>query len=144
MNGKLSEPHGQDAHATATMKTRIEFTRSPIVPPAPGYTSSEVGACLEFSGIVRELENGKNISGLFYEAYAPMARAQLEKILAELAKKNPCDEVLFIHRLDFVPVGEASLFIRVCSRHRGQALALMGELVDLLKADVPIWKRAEK
>ena len=126
------------------MKTHIEFTRSPIVPPTPEFSSSEIGACLEFSGIVRELENGKKIPGLFYEAYEPMARAQLEKIFAELAKKSPCDEVLFIHRLDFVPVGEASLFIRVYSRHRGQALALMGELVDRLKADVPIWKRAEK
>ena len=126
------------------MKTHIEFTRSPIVPPAPEFSTSEIGACLEFSGIVRELENGKKIPGLFYEAYEPMARAQLEKILAELAAKNPCDEVLFIHRLDFVPVGEASLFIRICSRHRRASLEFMGELIDRLKADVPVWKRAEK
>jgi molybdopterin synthase catalytic subunit len=126
------------------MKTHIEFTRSPIVPPAPEFSTSEIGACLEFSGIVRELENGKKIPGLFYEAYEPMARAQLEKILAELAKKNPCDGILFIHRLDFVPVGEASLFIRICSRHRRAALEFMGELIDRLKADVPIWKRSEK
>jgi molybdopterin synthase catalytic subunit len=126
------------------MKTRIEFTRSPIVPPAPEFSTGEIGACLEFSGIVRELENGKKIPGLFYEAYEPMARVQLEKILAELAAKNPCEGVLFIHRLDLVPVGETSLFIRICSRHRGPALALMGELIDRLKADVPVWKRAEK
>jgi len=126
------------------MKTHIEFTRRPIAPPAPEFPSSEIGACLEFSGIVRELENGKKIPGLFYEAYEPMARTQLEKILAELGAKNPCDEVLFIHRLDFVPVGEASLFIRVCSRHRRASLALMGELIDRLKADVPVWKRVEK
>ena len=125
------------------MKTHIEFTRSPIVPPPPEFSSSEIGACLEFAGIVRELENGKKIPGLFYEAYAPMARAQLEKMLAELGAKKPCDEVLFIHRLDFVPVGDASLFIRVCSRHRRAALELMGELIDRLKTDVPIWKRAE-
>jgi molybdopterin synthase catalytic subunit len=126
------------------MKTRIEFTRSPIVPPAPEFSSSEIGACLEFAGIVRELENGNKIPGLFYEAYEPMATAQLEKILAELGTKNPCDEVLFVHRLDFVPVGEVSLFVRVCSRHRGPALALMGELIERLKADVPVWKRAGK
>jgi molybdopterin synthase catalytic subunit len=126
------------------MKTHIEFTRSPIVPPAPEFSTSEIGACLEFSGIVRELENGKKIPGLFYEAYEPMARAQLEKILAELAVKNPCDGVLFIHRLDFVPVGEASLFVRVCSRHRRASLELMGELIDRLKTDVPVWKRADK
>lgn len=122
------------------MNTQIQFTRTKIVPPPSAHASSEIGACLEFSGIVRELENGKKIPGLFYEAYEPMARAQLENIFQELSVRHPCDEILFIHRLDFVPVGEASLFIRVQSRHRQAALALMAELIDRLKADVPIWK----
>lgn len=126
------------------MKTRIELTRAPIVPPATEFATPEIGACLEFSGIVRELEHGQKIPGLFYEAYEPMARTQLAKILHELGARHPCAEILFIHRLDFVPVGEASLFIRVCSRHRQAALLVMGELIDRLKADVPIWKRPEK
>jgi molybdopterin synthase catalytic subunit len=125
------------------MKTRIEFTRSPIVPPALQFLSRETGACVEFSGIVRELENGKKIPGLFYEAYEPMARTTLEKIFAGLAPGHSCEEILFVHRLDFVPVGESSLFIRVQSRHRQEALALMAELIDQLKMDVPIWKSSD-
>ena len=125
------------------MKTRIEFTRSPIVPPAPDYPTRETGACLEFWGIVRELENGKKIPGLHYEAYETMARTELDKIFRDLAAQHPCDELLFIHRLDFVPVGEASLFVRICSAHRQASLSLMGALIDRLKADVPIWKRAD-
>jgi len=124
------------------MKTHIEFTRAVIVPPAPKHSSREIGACLEFAGLVRELEGGKKIPGLFYEAYEPMARTTLEKIFTELSIKHPCDEVLFIHRLGFVPVGEASLFIRISARHRLAALALMGELIDRLKADVPVWKNS--
>jgi molybdopterin synthase catalytic subunit len=126
------------------MKTRIEFTRAPVVPPAAENSSPEIGACLDFSGIVREMEHGKKIAGLFYEAYEPMARTQLQKIFRELAARHPCEEILFIHRLEQVPVGEASLFIRVCSRHRQAALALMAELIDRLKADVPVWKRPEE
>lgn len=122
------------------MKTHIEFTRSPIAPPAPKQSSREIGACLEFSGIVRELESGKKIPGLHYEAHEPMARKQLEKIFRELGAKHPCEEILFIHRLEFVPVGEASLFIRITSRHRQASLALMAELIDRLKTDVPVWK----
>ena len=87
---------------------------------------------------------GGKIRGLFYEAYEPMARAQLEKMLPELGARHSCAGVLFIHRLDFVPVGEASLFIRVYAKHRGMALALMGELIDQLKAGVPIWKRGQQ
>lgn len=126
------------------MKTRIEFIRCPIVPPAPTFEGLELGACLEFSGLVRELENGRKIPGLFYEAYEPMARTQLEKIFRELAARHPIEEILLIHRLAFVPVGEASLFIRLGSRHRQAALALLGELLDRLKADVPIWKRTDE
>ena len=122
------------------MKMRIEFTRSLIVPPALELTTREIGACLEFSGIVRELENDKKIPGLQYEAYEPMARTQLEKIFQELVPEHPCEEVVFVHRLGFVPVGEASLFIRVQSRHRQPALVFMAELIDRLKADVPVWK----
>jgi molybdopterin synthase catalytic subunit len=122
------------------MKTHIAFTRSPIVPPAAPPTAREIGAVLEFSGVVRESENGKKIPGLRYEAYEPMARTQLEKICAELSAKHACEELWFIHRLDFVPVGEASLFIRINARHRGPALALMAELIDRLKTDVPVWK----
>jgi len=57
------------------MKTHIEFTRSKIVPPAPGFSPRETGAQVEFLGIVREMEDGKKIPGLFYEAHEPMARA---------------------------------------------------------------------
>jgi|ERR1035437_35412 molybdopterin synthase catalytic subunit len=122
------------------MRTHIEFTRSPIIPPAQNFSSREIGACLEFSGIVRELEGGKKIPGLFYEAYEPMARTTLAKIFCELAAKHPCEEIYFIHRLDFVLVGEASLFIRILSRNRQAGLALMAELIDRLKTDVPVWK----
>jgi molybdopterin synthase catalytic subunit len=123
------------------METHIEFTRSQIIPPANQFVSRELGACLEFSGIVRELENGKMIPGLYYEAYEPMARTILEKILQELSVSHPCEAVCFIHRLEFVPVSEASLFIRILSRHRQASLTLMAGLIDRLKADVPIWKR---
>jgi molybdopterin synthase catalytic subunit len=122
------------------MKTHIEFTRSPIVPRTRNSASLEIGSCLEFSGIVRELEGDKKIAGLFYEAYEPMAKTELQKIFAELAVKHPCEEIYFIHRLEFIPIGEASLFIRILSRHRQAGLILMGELIDRLKADVPIWK----
>jgi molybdopterin synthase catalytic subunit len=126
------------------MKTSIEFTRAPIVPPAANFSAPETGACLEFSGIVRESENGRKISGLNYEAYEPMARTELEKIFQELGARHLCEEIRFIHRLGFVPAGEASLFIRICSSHRQPGLDSMGELIDRLKRDVPIWKRPAK
>ena len=126
------------------MQHRVEFTRRPIVVPGAVANSREIGAQVEFQGIVRELEEGKPIAGLFYEAHEPMTRTVLAQILDELGAIHACEEVLFVHRLDWVPVGEASLYIRVQSKHRQAALRLMADLIDRLKQDVPIWKSSSE
>ncbi|WP_035612546.1 molybdenum cofactor biosynthesis protein MoaE [Haloferula sp. BvORR071] len=125
------------------MQVTIDFTPDPILVPAEHLPSWEIGAAVEFRGIVREMEQGNPLSGLFYEAYEPMARRVLERHFAELAALHPCAAVHFIHRTGWVPVGEASLFIRVLSAHRGQALSFLAESIDRLKQDVPIWKRVQ-
>lgn len=124
------------------MQIDIHFTAEPIVIPPLALPSREIGACVEFHGIVREQEGAAAVAGLHYEAYEPMARRTLERHLRELGAMHGCAAVRFIHRLGWVPVGEASLFIRVLSAHRGEALALMAAAIDRLKQDVPIWKRA--
>jgi len=120
----------------------IIFTSESIVIPSTDLPSREIGACVEFQGIVRELEQGNALAGLHYEAHESMARRHLERIFDELTAAHPCASVVFIHRLGWVPVGEASLFIRVLSAHRGEALRFLAEAIDRMKADVPIWKRA--
>ena len=122
------------------MKTEIIFTRQDIAIPAMMLTSREVGACVEFQGIVREMEESTPLQGLEYEAYEPMAGRLLHLHFTELAAKHPCEAVVFIHRLGWVPVGEASLFVRVLASHRGEALQFLAEAIDRLKTDVPIWK----
>lgn len=123
------------------MKIDIQFTHSSIQVPALSLPSHEIGACLEFHGIVRELEQGQTLKGLQYEAYEPMARQTLEQHLIQLGEKYGCEAVLFIHRLGWVPVGEPSLFIRILSGHRGEGIRFLADSIDLLKTDVPIWKR---
>ena len=124
------------------MKTHIELTHSPIIPPSFKLNSDEVGAQLEFLGIVRELEDDRSIAGLHYEAHEPMALSKLETILSELQLLHPCEEIWLIHRLGFIPVGEVVMLIRVHSSHRKSALHLTDALIDRLKMDVPIWKQA--
>jgi molybdopterin synthase catalytic subunit len=124
-----------------TMKIEIHFTAEPIVicPVVP--PSREIGAVVEFQGIVREMEDGQALEGLFYEAYEPMARKVLEKHLIELGEIHGCASVCFIHRTGWVPVGGASLYISVTSSHRAEALRFLADAIDRLKLDVPIWKR---
>ena len=121
----------------------IEFTSEQIVEPRRAAGLRETGAEVEFRGIVREGEDGRTISGLEYEAHVPMARRELEKIVARLTQEWqewPVQGVWFIHRTGWVPVGEASLYIRVHARRREAAFRFCMALVDLLKKDVPVWK----
>jgi molybdopterin synthase catalytic subunit len=120
----------------------VVFTDAPITAPALELPSMEVGAVLEFWGIVRETEGDRSLSGLRYEAYESMARSEFARIAEELSRAYAVQYALVIHRLAFVPVGEASLFVRVCSKHRGAALGFCGTLIDRMKQDVPIWKVA--
>lgn len=122
------------------MKIHIELTRQSIVLPPASSKCVEVGAQVDFQGIVRGSEDGMSIDGLQYEAHEPMAQSMLERILSELEVLHPCEEVWIKHRLDFVPVGEIALYIRVRSSHRKAALQLVDELIDRIKQDVPIWK----
>jgi len=123
------------------MKIDIHFTDQPIVVPKLELPSREIGAAIEFHGIVREMENDRALTGLFYEAYEPMALKVLEKHFSELGEIHGCAAVHFIHRTGWVPVCEASLYISVASSHRREALLFLGDAIDRLKLDVPIWKR---
>lgn len=122
------------------MQIEIHFTGEPIVIPPVLLPSQEIGAVVEFQGLVRELEGEQALSGLFYEAYEAMARKILAAHLEELGVIHGCEAVYFIHRLGWVPVGQASLYLRVLSSHRAEALRYLADSIDRLKLDVPIWK----
>jgi len=119
----------------------IIFTTAPIVIPALTLPSREIGACVEFQGLVRKIEGNTALTGLHYEAHLPMATRHLERILDKLHTAHGCSAVTFIHRLGWVPIGEASLFLRVLAAHRGPALCFCADAIDRIKADVPIWKK---
>jgi molybdopterin synthase catalytic subunit len=99
------------------------------------------GAIVDFWGVVRELEDGREIEGIDYEAYKAMAEYQM-KIIADAAVEDfRLNEVVLHHRIGFVRTGEASLFLRVSAQHRAAAFEASKWIVDELKKKVPIWKR---
>jgi molybdopterin synthase catalytic subunit len=96
---------------------------------------------IDFWGVVRALEDGREISGIEYEAHREMAEHQLEKIVQEAVSKFPVTLLYVHHRVGLVGAGESSLFVRIAGRHRGEAFAASEWIVDQLKQRVPIWKR---
>lgn len=109
---------------------------------APNDPVRGAGAIVSFEGRVRPLENGRAIRGLCYEAYEPMARDMLEAIGEELVQAFDLIVLCVEHSKGLVLVGECSFRLQVAGRHRQESLVAIGEFIERLKRDVPIWKTA--
>lgn len=117
----------------------VLLTELPLTAPAQG-SGDETGAIVDFWGVVRRMEGEAAISGIDYEAHREMAEHQLHAIGDEAAKTFGLMQIKIQHRTGFVPVGEASLLVRVGSRHRADAFRGAVWIVDELKKRAPIWK----
>ena len=99
------------------------------------------GAVIDFWGKVRGTEDGRQLEGITYEAHRVMAEYQMHFLAKKATLNFSLTALLLLHRVGFVPVGEASLFLRVASRHRAAAFAGSQWLIEELKRKIPIWKR---
>ena len=117
----------------------IFLTEAPL--KAPKRNATDVGALVDFWGVVRKLEDGREIEGIEYEAHREMAEHQLRRIAEQAAENFGLRVVLIHHRIGFIAVGEPSLFLRVTSLHREEAFRASQWIVNELKKKVPIWKK---
>jgi molybdopterin synthase catalytic subunit len=117
----------------------IRVNDDPISAPELNFSRGE-GAVVDFFGVVRALEGSRLIEGIEYEAFQPMAERQLLIIAEEAKSGHGLRQVVIHHRIGFVPVGDASLFVRVTARHRRAAFEGSSQIIEQLKIAVPIWK----
>ena len=115
------------------------LTESALVLPEPG-DDPQAGAVVVFWGAVRSTEEGREITGIEYEAHPAMAEHQMQLVAENAAKKFDVREIFVRHRIGFVPAAEPSVLVRVASGHRGAAFAASEWIMDELKRVVPIWK----
>src|SRR4051812_34498755 len=102
--------------------------------------SNRNGATLLFIGTVRELNEGRAVSGMEYSAYQAMAVQELETIAAEAVARFGSEDIVVEHRLGTLELGEASVAIAVAHPHRGAAYDASRYVIEQLKQRVPIWK----
>lgn len=94
-----------------------------------------------FWGAVRGTENGREITGIQYEAHREMAEHQMRLLAEKAAEKFETREVFIRHRIGFVPAADPSIVVRVTAGHRGPAFTAAQWIMDELKRVVPIWKQ---
>lgn len=98
------------------------------------------GATLVFVGTVRDVNDGRDVSGMEYTAYRSMAQRELFDIVREAAEQFSTDDIVVEHRLGALQLGDASVAIAVAHPHRGPAYDASRYVIEQLKRRVPIWK----
>jgi molybdopterin synthase catalytic subunit len=106
---------------------------------AAAVRSNTAGAIVTFSGDVRDNDHGRDVASLEYEAH-PTAQNLLEKVAGEIAARHEVLSVAVAHRHGPIPIGESALVAAVSAKHRKAAFDACADLVDEVKAQIPIWK----
>lgn len=99
------------------------------------------GAVILFTGVVRNHADGRDVSGLYYEAYETMAERKLAQICDDVRARHSVTDISVIHRVGELEIGDVSVAIAVAAPHRDAAYKASREVIERLKQEVPIWKR---
>ena len=98
------------------------------------------GAVVTFIGQIRDHdpEAPGEVERLEYSSH-PEAGSILARIVDDLEREDV--RIAASHRIGEVGVGEPALVACVASAHRSLAFEVSRELIERIKAELPIWKR---
>jgi molybdopterin synthase catalytic subunit len=103
----------------------------------------DAGGNMLFLGQVRTDEiDGKRVKAIEYSAYKEMVNVEAEKIKQTIFSEfDDVKSIEIVHSTGVVSAGEISLLVLVCSGNRQQAMQACGKTVELIKANLPVWKK---
>jgi molybdopterin synthase catalytic subunit len=101
----------------------------------------DCGAAVLFLGTVRDLTGERGTVALDYDAYPAMAEKKMAEIEADTRQRWPIGDIIMVHRLGHLDVGDISVAVAVSCPHRAQAFEACRHAIDRLKELVPIWKK---
>ncbi|MGO8961469.1 MAG: molybdenum cofactor biosynthesis protein MoaE [Streptosporangiaceae bacterium] len=110
----------------------VDEVRAAVADPAAGGIAIFIGA-------VRDHDHGRGVTALSYSAH-PSAAAELGKVAEKVAASHPLLALAVVHRTGDLQIGDLAVVAAVAAQHRDVAFAACRQLVDDLKATVPIWK----
>ena len=110
----------------------VDEVRAAVADPAAG------GIAL-FAGTVRDTDHDQGVTGLSYSAH-PLATDELRRVAEVVAEKYPVIGIAAVHRVGDLAIGDLAVVLAVSCPHRAEAFDACRDLIDILKASVPIWK----
>ena len=116
-------------HSIDTQAARLEL----LDPGSGGYVS--------FEGWVRNVNEGREVTHLEYEAFEPLALKEGDRIVTEAMRRFPIKHALCLHRIGDLPLADMAVWVGVSAAHRGEAFQACRYIIDEIKHRVPIWKK---
>lgn len=119
------------------------LTYDPIDIPAAiaSLRSPVTGGIVLFSGEVRNINKGREVHYLEYEAYNTMAINKIQEILDYAKTRWNLNNALCIHRLGRLEICDCAVIVITASMHRSEAYEANRFIIDMVKKEVPIWKK---
>lgn len=112
----------------------------PSLPEAVAAVADDRAGCVAtFLGLVRDHDHGRSVRVLEYSAH-PSADDRLRAVAEEIAQAPGLVAIAVQHATGELHIGDVAVVAAVSAEHRAEAFAACHELVDRLKAEVPIWK----
>ena len=101
----------------------------------------DTGAVVSFVGLVRDLNEGDQVSQLTLEHYPGMTEKALEAIVSQAKNRWDIFDVTVIHRVGTLQAAAQIVLVAVSSAHRGEAFKACEFIMDYLKTEAPFWKK---
>ncbi|MFZ9477313.1 MAG: ThiF family adenylyltransferase [Steroidobacteraceae bacterium] len=123
--------------------SRFSFSTEPLNVPALQSSLVDVrcGGYAAFEGWVRNHNEGREVTGLEYEAFTELAVREGERIIAEACAKFGVDNARCVHRIGALELTDIAVWVGVSARHRDEAFRACRYIIDEVKHRVPIWKK---
>lgn len=130
---------GPDAAPDVVRLVELRDTPLDVGDVVASLDDDSSGGLALFVGRVRDHDHGAAVSGLDYSAH-PTALEALRGVCTDVARRYDVQAVAAVHRVGRLAVGDVAVVVATASAHRGTAFDASRDLIDTLKAQVPIWK----
>lgn len=105
--------------------------------------SPSAGGVASFVGLVRNKNDGAAVSRMTLEHYPGMTEKSLAKIAAAARERFHLVDVIVVHRVGELKVGDRIVLCLTSAEHRSDAFAGCEYIMDWLKTEAPFWKKEQ-
>lgn len=102
-----------------------------------------VGACANFIGSMRDVNEGQQVTSMVLEHYAGMTEKQLQEICEEAQQEWDLIDILVLHRVGKIEITDHIVLVGVWSSHRKEAFEACRFIMEYLKSKAPFWKKEQ-